>query len=111
MTTATWRFRRGIIMFHLKMPSGSAPVAAINRATEVFLDHLPSVGAVTMIEVSTRAEGEDAFKWTDEFAAKRVAQRLEAHLDTTCIKVRCDLRCVGTDGRDFVIQNGMLFWS
>jgi hypothetical protein len=93
------------------MPSGGEPVAAIGRATEVFLGHLPSIGDVTMIEISTRAEGEDAIKWTGELDARRVAQRLEAHPDTTCLKVRCDLRGVGADDRDLVIPDGMLFWS
>lgn len=98
-------------MFHLTMPSEGSPVAAIRRAAEVFLDHLQNIGAATAIEISTSSEGEDAIKWTDELDAKRVAQRLEMYSDTTCIKVRCDLHCVGDDDRELVIPNGMLFWS
>jgi hypothetical protein len=111
MTAATWRFRHGIIMFHLTMASAGRPVDAMIRATLEFLHHQRSIGAATAIELSTRKAGEDAIKWMDELDSEGVVRRLAAHPDITCIKVRCELRCVGSDDREFVIPNGMLFWS
>jgi hypothetical protein len=111
MTVATYRVRRGIIMFHLTMPSAGDPVAAMTQATSALLTNLPSIGLATTVELSTRSKGEDAIKWTNEIDAPSVALRLQAYPDLTGAKIRVSLRCLGSDDQVFAIENGLLFWT
>lgn len=112
MTTAkTWRSKSGIIMFHLAMPSGGQPAAAIRRAVASFLEHAAEIGAAQEMDVSTRAGGESAHTWRDVGDSAAITQRLEAFADLTAVLVRCDLQCEGRDGGSFVIPAGLTFWA